>query len=249
MPIIIDKDNIIIAGHTRLKAARKLGLEKVPCIVADDLTEEQVKAFRLADNKVAELAEWDIDKLETELFQLAEDGFEMTDFGFDEFENNTGISSGNDVFQHNKLTDIFIAPPFSVLDTKQGYWRDRKSQWLSIGIESGSGRDTRCIDSNIDERYGRKVMPQQSIFDPVLCEICYRWFNVESGKIYDCFAGGSVRGIVAEKLGYKYTGIDLRQEQIDANYKNASDLGVEPIWICDDSRNADKYVEDLLHRR
>ena len=66
-PIVIDGNNVIICGHTRYKAAQKLGLEKVPCVVADDLTEEQIKAYRLADNKVAELAEWDIDLLGEEL--------------------------------------------------------------------------------------------------------------------------------------------------------------------------------------
>lgn len=59
VPIIIDKENIIVAGHTRLKAAKKLGMEKVPCIMADDLTDEQIRAFRLADNKVGEKATWD----------------------------------------------------------------------------------------------------------------------------------------------------------------------------------------------
>lgn len=67
VPIIIDKDNVIVAGHTRLKAAKKLGMEYVPCILADDLSEEQVRAFRLADNKVGELAGWNNDKLEQEL--------------------------------------------------------------------------------------------------------------------------------------------------------------------------------------
>lgn len=61
VPIIIDKNNVIVAGHTRLKAAKKLGLKQVPCLRADDLTDEQIKAFRLADNKVAELSTWDID--------------------------------------------------------------------------------------------------------------------------------------------------------------------------------------------
>ena len=63
VPIIVDENNIIIAGHTRYKAAISLGLEEVPCIVASDLTPEQVKAFRLADNKVGELATWDLEKL------------------------------------------------------------------------------------------------------------------------------------------------------------------------------------------
>ena len=71
VPIIIDKGNVIVAGHTRLKAAQKLGLEKIPCIVADDLTPEQIKAFRLADNKTAELADWDFEKLDEELKSLA----------------------------------------------------------------------------------------------------------------------------------------------------------------------------------
>lgn len=81
VPIVVDKDNIIIAGHTRLKAAKSLGLDTVPCIIADDLTEEQVKAFRLADNKTGELAEWDIEKLHEELKALT--AFDMDAFGFD----------------------------------------------------------------------------------------------------------------------------------------------------------------------
>lgn len=81
-PILVDKDGVIIAGHTRFKAAKQLGLEVVPCVVADDLTPEQVKAFRLADNKVGEIATWDFDLLHLELDEL--DGLEidMADFGF-----------------------------------------------------------------------------------------------------------------------------------------------------------------------
>ena len=80
VPIIIDRNNVIIAGHTRWKASKKLGLKSVPCIIADDLNEEQIKAFRLADNKVGELAEWDFTKLEKELSSLTMD---METFGFD----------------------------------------------------------------------------------------------------------------------------------------------------------------------
>lgn len=81
VPIVIDKDGVVVAGHTRLKAALKLGLEKVPCIVADDLTEDQIKAFRLADNKTAELAEWDYSLLTQELEEITD--IDMADFGFD----------------------------------------------------------------------------------------------------------------------------------------------------------------------
>ena len=84
-PIVIDKNGIIVAGHTRYKAAKKLGLKKIPCIVADDLTDEQVKAYRLADNKVAEAAEWDFALLDQELDDLFD--FDMTVFGFDPVES------------------------------------------------------------------------------------------------------------------------------------------------------------------
>ena len=80
VPIVIDGDNVIVCGHTRVKAAQKLGMETVPCIIADDLTPEQIKAFRLADNKTGELAGWDFAKLEEELAAL--DGFDMSAFGF-----------------------------------------------------------------------------------------------------------------------------------------------------------------------
>lgn len=79
-PVILSKDNVIIAGHTRLKAAEELGIEEVPCIYAEDLSNDQIKAFRLADNKVAEIASWDFDKLEEE---LADIDIDMSEFGFD----------------------------------------------------------------------------------------------------------------------------------------------------------------------
>ena len=82
-PIVVDKDMVVIAGHTRLKAAKKLKLKEVPVVIADNLTEEQVKAYRLADNKTAEKAEWDFDLLTDELLSLQELDFDMEQFGFD----------------------------------------------------------------------------------------------------------------------------------------------------------------------
>ena len=87
IPIVIDGSGVIVAGHTRHKAAQKLGLQKVPCIIADDLTPEQVKAFRLADNKVAELATWNTELEFLELSELDKIGFDMSLFGFDPFQN------------------------------------------------------------------------------------------------------------------------------------------------------------------
>lgn len=80
VPVCVDKNMVIVAGHTRVKAAKKLGIDEVPCIVADDLTDEQIKAYRLADNKVGELSEWDFSLLDIELGNIAD--IDMSEFGF-----------------------------------------------------------------------------------------------------------------------------------------------------------------------
>ena len=81
VPLVIDKDNVVVCGHTRMRAAKRLKLTEVPCIRADDLTEEQIKAFRLADNKTAEFATWDLELLNGELLEIKD--IDMGDFGFD----------------------------------------------------------------------------------------------------------------------------------------------------------------------
>ena len=95
VPIIIDKNNVIIAGHTRLKSSLELGLKEVPCIIADDLTEEQIKAFRLADNKVSEKSQWDFSKLDEELDSILDIDMSMFDF-----ENINDINL-DDYFEEN----------------------------------------------------------------------------------------------------------------------------------------------------
>jgi len=100
VPIVIDKNGVIVAGHTRYKASLELGLDEVPCIVADDLTEEQIKAFRLADNKVSEKAEWDFELLEEELSDL---DIDMSDFGFEDLDINLDIDDSEFV-QDTEIT-------------------------------------------------------------------------------------------------------------------------------------------------
>lgn len=143
------------------------------------------------------------------------------------------------------LRDQFIEPPFSVLDTKSGNWQRRKKLWSLLGMKSEVGRNAKSINSGTDmyreiskkEGYNNKDN-YTSIFDPALCEVLYKWFCDENGTILDPFAGGSVRGIVANKLGYKYTGIDIRQEQIDSNRNQGLDIlevTNQPNWYCGDS--------------
>jgi len=139
-----------------------------------------------------------------------------------------------------KLVDKFIVPPFSILDSMQSYWLDRKHFWLSLGIKSEKGRDAPCNMLMTQEKwvaYGRKPMIGTSVFDPVVCEIMYRWFCVKKGKILDPFAGGSVRGIVASYLDYKYTGIELRAEQVEENIEQGKVItpNNQPSYITGDS--------------
>ena len=96
-PIILDRDGVIVAGHTRVKAAQALGLEEVPCIVADDLTPEQAKAFRIADNKTGEIAKWDFELLPIELKELQTDGFDLSLLGFDTEELESLLAGEDEV--------------------------------------------------------------------------------------------------------------------------------------------------------
>lgn len=246
-PIVVDKDNVIIVGHTRYKAAKKLGMDKVPVVVADNLSPEQVKAYRLADNKTGELTDWDMGLLDDELADIAD--IDMSDFGFDLEGDDEHQSTFDKVMSNpnedgHTLADDFIVFPSSVLDARRGEWQKRKDAWKSLGINSEIGRDSNLTYAKSLDMGNIKGT---SIFDPVLTELLYRWFIPGEGcSIYDPFAGGSVRGVVAASLGYNYTGIDLRPEQVQANYDNAKEIGVPETytWHADDSQNVDKYVED-----
>ncbi len=101
VPIIIDEDNVIIAGHTRKLAAKELGLEEVPCICVNDLSEEQIKAFRLADNKVAEFSSWNPDKLADELADIL--NIDMTVFDFPDMALDELEVSDEDFLQDTEI--------------------------------------------------------------------------------------------------------------------------------------------------
>ena len=155
---------------------------------------------------------------------------------------------GNEIVADILLRDKFIEPPFSVLDTKSGHWQRRKKSWKQIGIESEVGRNCEGKNSLNDLKNNPRKAESAakilgtaetvSMFDPALCELLYHWFCPQNGTILDPFAGGSVRGIVANYLGYQYTGIDIRQEQIDSNREQAINIlpvTKQPQWCCGDS--------------
>lgn len=144
---------------------------------------------------------------------------------------------GNEIIEDVLLRDKFIEPPFSILDTKSGNWQKRKRAWISKGLKSEVGRDAKVINMDTVAKE-KNTADYVSVFDPALCEVLYNWFCPENGTILDPFAGGSVRGIVANYLGYKYTGIDIRQEQVDSNREQAMDIlpiDKQPQWYVGDS--------------
>jgi DNA modification methylase len=144
---------------------------------------------------------------------------------------------GNEIIEDVLLRDKFIEPPFSILDTKSGNWQKRKRTWIAKGLKSEVGRDAKVINMDTIAKE-KNTADYVSVFDPALCEVLYHWFCPENGTILDPFAGGSVRGIVANYLGYKYTGIDIRQEQIDSNREQAMDIlpiEKQPQWYVGDS--------------
>jgi len=132
----------------------------------------------------------------------------------------------------------FIIPPFSVLNSREGSWQERKRGWSSMGIESELGRDApviHCPNSSSDQPL--KDDNYTSIFDPVLCELMYSWFTAPGWSVVDPFAGGSVRGIVAGALGRRYWGGELRGDQVRANRRQAAEIpvSVTPQWVEGDS--------------
>ena len=144
------------------------------------------------------------------------------------------------------LIERFGENPFSILDTKSGRWQNRKRYWINLGIQSEVGRTATAFNTKewVDKvrsegKMTGNVLPSNtSIFDPVLCELMYNWFCPKQGRILDPFAGGSVRGIVAHKLGFNYSGIDIRQEQVDSNREQAMnilEINNQPQWYVGDS--------------
>jgi len=155
------------------------------------------------------------------------------------------------------LADKFGVPPISVLDRRAGDWQDRRRRWLALGIQSELGRDSPVYQmtrggatdwlAEMVRGTSYAAADGTSVFDPVVCELVYRWFSRPLDRVLDPFAGGSVRGVTASVLARYYTGIDLRPEQIDANEAQV-DLcdGPRPWWVVGDAAHIDALVGDTM---
>lgn len=138
-PIVVDRKGVIVAGHTRLLAAKKLGQKKVPVHVAANLTPAQIRAYRLMDNRSHDESDWDFELLAPELLDLKAMEYDLALTGFEQAQIAELLKEGEEA-KRPTLAERFGVPPFSVLDARQGYWQDRKRAWLSLGIQSELGR-------------------------------------------------------------------------------------------------------------
>lgn len=212
---------------------------------ADGLTEQEKQQFIIKDN--AAFGKWDFSALANEwdehLLQewgvdvWAENGYGQN--GENEQGSGDVASKSGEEQKHGKLTDRFIVPPFTILDTRQGYWKERKAMWHDMIGDNGESRENTLADgeTNVMATINNGV----SILDPVMAELVCRWFGIEGGTAFDCFAGDTVFGYVAAKLGLCFTGIELRKEQCDLNNERVQ--GMSANYICDDGQNVLAHLE------
>lgn len=262
-PVIVDSTGMIIAGHCRVMAAQKLGMDSVPCVDASHLTEAQKKAYIIADNRLALDAGWNDAMLRIELQDLVADGFDLQLTGFTNAEikdltlldeKDEAASPYGDGKGSKQLLARFIEPPVSIIDTRSGRWLERRQNWIDMGVNRGAGRgdealteDTKKHGKIFAENLTGASLSQTSLFDPVLCELAYLWFSPAGGQVVDPFCGGPPRGIVASALGRAYTGFDIRAEQVEANalawskYEGPCPGGV-PNWVHDNALNIARHV-------
>ena len=258
-----------------------------PIIKASELSEAERREFIIKDN--VGFGDWDMDALANEW-----NSEELDDWGVDVWQpnnwneqgdGNDNTSAASNEAEKGSLQDRFIVPPFSIFDTRQGYWQRRKKMWREVIGDMGESRNNlllndvcmkysdlyqrtrkhreeigvsfkeyldKYVPDDIKELEARKVTAASvSLFDPVLSEICCRWFTPEVGaKIFDCFAGDTQKGLVFGQCGYEFTGIELRQDQVDINNRVLAGRSLPVKYICDDGRNVAKYFDtdsqDLL---
>jgi DNA modification methylase len=212
-------------------------------------------------NKRVKICENDRDKYEkkSKEDEESEDLFEEEERGDDdgeeEEESNNNNNNNEKVKVKEKIEkkpvkiDVCVVPPLSVLDVKQGYWKNRRKMWFDLyGIsKTCAGRDENAL--KISKLLAKK-QKSTSVFDPIVCEIAYKWFSGETDKVHDPFAGGAVRGLIACFMKRRYTGVDIRKEQVEENKSQLKNLikaqakeyeMFQPKWITED---AAVYVPD-----
>lgn len=237
----------ILCGNHRYQAGKRLGMELFPCVEYKG-TREQALARAIADNKSSMWTEWDYPLLQDMLKDLDVDGFDMELTGFDAeelaelFETSlNSIEADTTNAPSSTLAEQFVAPPFTVLDTRQGYWQERRRAWLQI---TGDLTETKeKVLSGGDDTLLTSINDGSSNFDPVLAEIMMSWFCPAGGKVLDPFGGEQTKGVVAGELGLTYRAVEFRQDQVNVN-RNACKKYSGVDYVCGDSENIGSLIND-----
>lgn len=245
-PMIVNSDMIVLGGNMRLKALKEAGYTEVPdewVKSAESLTDEEQRRFIIADNVGFGEHDWAILAQGWDAGELEAWGLEMPEFG----SEGSDVDSDKEIAAIERLKDKFIVPPFSVLNARDGDWQNRKLYWKDLIKDTGITRDTgnqantryRSVEgfsaSREDENIG-------SVLDPVLSEIIVKWFGLEKSNMFDCFSGDTVFGYVSSYLGNSFTGVELRQSQVDFNNERTNGMGAK--YICDDGRNVLNHIKE-----
>jgi len=258
-PVLATRDGIILAGHGRVMAAQRLGMTDVPVLFLD-MDGAKADAYMIADNRLVEESAWDMDMLRRVVEGLTDNEYDvsLTGFSLEElFKDPNDIAGKYKDATPGNLKKKFIMPPFSVLDSRQADWQNRKKSWYEI-LDKNAGRDSDLLGGGMEqlaEALGAKSLTGSSMFDPVLCEVLLHWFSPRGGAVLDPFAGGPERGIVSSFLDRHYYGVDLSAEQIAANNENFDrltasttffgDIMQRPNWHIGDSAG----IGDIIKRR
>lgn len=257
-PLVVQRGGWVIAGNGRLAAMRALGWTEAQVVLLD-VSDQEARALSIRLNRTGELAGWNLDLLAGQLQALEAAGEPLQDLGWDDSQWEELLSGlvapplppEPDPKRVGGLVADWGAPPFTVLDTRQGYWQERRRQWLDLGLRAEAGREHlgQTMTSEAEYMAGRGADSGGSAFDPALADVLLRWFSRPGDLVLDPFSGGPVRGVVAAVLHRRYVGVDVRQEQVDANQDHWQQLGLDvapPDWRLGDARQLPALTADMV---
>lgn len=228
----------IVGGHQRYYALKNRGVTETDAVVVDLLPTQEKKA-NLALNKIS--GDWDTHKLYTLIEELTKAGEDLDATGYSQEDIEEVLSDYNVRYpdkNHGSLAEQFIVPPFSILDTKSGTWQARKNDWKQILGNLAETRENTLADGKFNPIMSA-IGDGVSNFDPVLAEVVYKWFAPEKAAILDPFMGEQTKAVVASYLGHNYTGIEIRQEQVETNKAVLQAADLEATIIHADSTTYD----------
>ncbi|KAA9133751.1 DNA methyltransferase [Microbacterium caowuchunii] len=247
-PIVVNagtftgRRNEILAGNHTYLAARALSWDRID-VVTVDVSEEEAAQIVLADNRIADLGDYDDDLLR----DVLGDAGDLTGTGYTDEDLERMFAEPAEPTEKSSLASEFGAPPLTVLSSRAGEWQERKKAWMDAGLRSEAGRDEALVYDSPQARFinwykvknaaeeaaGRSLSDDEvirnhkeqlrdigggtSVFDPALAEVILSWYSAPGSRVIDPWAGGAVRGVVSAALGREYVGVELRPEQIEAN--------------------------------